>query len=136
MKEKKLKRNTSLFIVFLLLAGVANLLAWAGIPALEALMAEANYLIYTGLLLFWLQSVQARLLKSRTKTWVTGAARMMLLYQLLRVFKYRFAVEPAAMRYAIYLYFVPMTLIPTLFLMTCLRILRETGRDAGMRPCC
>lgn len=130
MKEKKLKRNTCLFIVFLLLAGVANLLAWAGIPALETLMTEANYLIYTGLLLFWLQSVQARLLKSRTKTWVTGAARMMLLYQLLRVFKYRFAVEPAAMRYAIYLYFVPMTLIPTLFLMTCLRILRgnRTGR--------
>ncbi len=49
----------------------------------------------------------------------------MLLYQLLRVFKYRFAVEPAAMRCAVYLYSVPMTLIPTLFLMTCLRIRRE-----------
>ena len=48
MKEKKLKRNTCLFIVFLLLAGVANLLAWTGIPALETLMTEANYLIYTG----------------------------------------------------------------------------------------
>ena len=125
MEEKKINRNTCLFNAFLLLAGVANLLAWVGIPTLETLMTEANYLIYVGLTLFWLQSVQARLLASREKTWVTGAAWMMLLYQLLRVFKYRFAVEPAAMRYAIYLYFVPMTLIPTLFLMTCLHIRRR-----------
>ena len=82
-------------------------------------------------LLFWLRSVQERLLRSRSKAWVVGAARMMLLYQLLRVFKYRFAVEPAVMRYAIYLYFVPMTLIPTLFLMTGLRIRR--GNRAGRR---
>lgn len=124
MAERNTKRNTWLFIAFLLLAGVANTLAYIGIPELEALMTEVNYLVYTGLLLFWLQSVRTRLLPSRTKDWVTGAALMMILYQLLRVFKYRFATEPGAMRYAVYLYFVPMTLIPTFFLLTCLRIRR------------
>ena len=130
MNEKNSGRNTWLFIAFLLLAGVANVLAFTGISELEALMTEVNYLIYIGLLLFWLQSVRARLLPSRAKTWVTGAALMMLLYQLVRVFKYRFAVEAAVRRYAVYLYFVPMTQIPTFFLMTSLRIRRgnRTGR--------
>ncbi len=124
MTERNTRRNTRLFIAFLLLAGAANALSFNGIMPLEALMTGINYLIYTGLLLFWLQSVRARLLPSRTKTWVTGAALMMLLYQLLRVFKYRFAVDAAVMRYEVYLYFVPMAMIPTLFLMTCLRIRR------------
>ena len=128
MKEKKLKRNTCLFIVFLLLAGVANLLAFSGNSEIESLMTEVNYLIYVGLLLFWFQSVRARLLPSRAKSWVMGAALMMLLYQLLRVFKYRYAIAPVVIRYLAYLYFVPMTLISALFLMTCLRIRR------GNRP--
>ncbi len=83
-----------------------------------------------GLLLFWFQSIRARLLPSRTKNWMVCAALLLLFYQLLRVFCYRFAAEPAVMRYLIYLYFIPMTLIPTLFLMTCLRIRR------GNRPSC
>ena len=134
MDRQESKRNTYLFIGFFLLAGVANALSRTGIPALDALMAECNYLIYIGLLLYWLQSVRARLLPSRAKNGITGAALLMLLYQTLRVFKYRFATEPAVMRYLVYLFFVPMTLIPTLFLMTCLRIRRrdrtERRKDA------
>ena len=122
MSDHTTTRRTIFFAAFLLMAGFANLLAFSGNSELESLMTEANYLIYIGLLLFWLRSVRARLLPSRTGTWVTGAALMMLLYQLLRVFKYRFAVEPGAMRYSVYLYFLPMTLIPTLFLMTSLHI--------------
>ncbi len=122
-------RPTCLFVVFLLLAGVMNLLARSKLAVLEALCTGCNYLIYVGLLLEWLLSVRARLLPSRTKNWMVGAAMLLLLYQLLRVFIYRFATEPAAIRYLIYLYFAPMTLIPTLFLMTCLRIHR--GRRGG-----
>ena len=125
------RRNTWLFLGVLLLAGIANSLTFTGILPFEALMTEFNYLAYVSLLLFWIQSVRARLLPSRERGWMLGAAVMMLFYQLLRVFKYRFAVTPAALRYAVYLYFVPMTLIPTLFLMTCLRIRR--GNRPGRR---
>ena len=128
MNDHTITRRTWFFFAFLLLSGMANALSRTGNPGLDALMASCNYLILTGLLLYWFQSVRARLLPSRSKTWVMGAALMMLLYQLLRVFKYRFATEPAMIRHLVYLYFAPMTLIPTLFLMTSLRIHR------GNRP--
>ena len=122
MEEKRTQRNTCLFVAFLLLAGVANLLSRSNIAVLEALCTGCNYLIYVGLLIEWFQSVRARLLPSRTKNWMCGAALLLLLYQLLRVLCYRCATEPAVIRYLIYLFFVPMTLIPTLFLVICLRI--------------
>ena len=128
MSDRKMNRSTWLFAGILLIAGIANLLSRIGIPAFEAGMTALNYLICTGLLLYWAQSVRARLLPSRARLWTVSAALMMLLYQLLRIFKYRFAVETVLLRYTVYLYFVPMTLIPTLFLMTCLCIRR------GNRP--
>ena len=124
MDDPNTKRNTCLFIVFLLLAGVANALTYTRILAFDALMCECSYLIYVGLLLFWIQSVRARLLPSRERAWLIGAALMMLFYLLLRIFKYRFTEEVIPLRYAVYLYFVPMTMIPTFFLIACLRILR------------
>ena len=129
MNDRTLTRRTLIFVVFLLLAGVANVLSMTGNPMLDALMAGCNYLIFVGLLLYWFQSVRARLLPSRAKNRIITAALLMLLYQLLRVFKYRFATEAAATRYLIYLYFAPMTLIPTLFLMTCLRIRRGERQE-------
>ena len=128
VNDRKMKRNSWLFAGVLLLAGIANLLSRYWTPALESLMTVLNYLICTGLLLYWIQSVRARLLPSPARTWTVSAALMMLVYQLLRIFKYRFAVETVLLRYTAYLYFVPMTMIPTLFLMTCLCIRR------GNRP--
>ena len=114
MEDRTAIRRTCLFVAFLLLAGAANLFSRTGNPALDGLMTICNYLIYIGLLLYWCQSVRARLLPSRARNRIVGAALLMVLYQLLRVFKYRMAVEPAAERYAVYLYFTPMTLIPYL----------------------
>ncbi len=128
MNDHTTVRHTCFFVAFLLLAGVANVLSRSGIAVLESLCTGCNYLIYVGLLLYWFQSVRARLLPSRTKDWMIGAALLLLFYQLLRVFAYRFATEPVEVRYLVYLFFVPMTLVPTLFLMTCLRICR------GNRP--
>ncbi len=124
MNGRMITRRTWLFVVFLLLAGVANALSRSGNPVPDALMASCNYLIFIGLLLNWFQSVWERLLPSRAKNRTLGAALLMLLYYLLRVFKYRFTTDPAVSRYLVYLFFVPMVLIPTLFLMTSLRILR------------
>ena len=128
MDERTTRRRTFLFAAFFLLAGVANVFSRIGSSVISALMTGSNYLIYIGLLLYWFQSVRARLLPSRAKRWMMGAALLMLLYQLLRIFRYRFSLEPVVSRYLCYLYFAPMTLIPTLFWMTCLRIRR------GNRP--
>ena len=118
------KKNTSLFLGFLLLAGITNLLARTGIPELDSLLTLINYMIYAGLLLFWIESVRVRLLPDRARTYILGAAFLMLFYMLLRIFKYRMAADNIVLRYTVYAYWIPQMLIPALFLMTCIRIRR------------
>ena len=88
-------------------------------------MSCINYLILTGLLLFWIEAVRFRLLPSAARTATLSAAFFMLLYMFLRIFKYRFAVSIIAQRYAVYAYWVPQMLIPGLFLITCIHISRS-----------
>jgi hypothetical protein len=57
----------------------------------------------------------------------------MLLYMLLRIFKYRFAVKPVVIRYAVYTYFIPQLLIPALFLMTCICIRRGNNEPGNKK---
>ena len=125
----KQNRNTWLFVGFLLLAGIANVLSRVFGPRMDSLMTALNYVILTGLLLFWIQSVRVRLLPSAARTSLLGAAFLMLLYLLIRIFKYRFAVEPSLMRYGVYAYWVPQMLIPALFLVACISICRREKRD-------
>lgn len=116
-------RNTALFIGLLLLAGVCNALQRMKAPFVETLLFCVNFIIYASLLLFWMQSVRARLLPTRARAYVVAAAILMLAYLVLRVFKYRIVGDALTpQRYAVYAYWTPQTLIPTLFLMTCLRI--------------
>ena len=129
----KQNRNTRLFLGLLFLAGAANVLNRIGPPAFDKLMTCINDTIYVGLLLFWIQSVRERLLPSRERGYIIGAAHMMLFYMLLRIFKYRFAMEPLWTRYASYAYWIPMMLIPALFLMTCICIRRGCDESAQKR---
>lgn len=122
---QKQTRSSLLFIGFLLLAGVANLFTRTAFPELDTLMNCVNYLTYIGLLLFWIEAVRVRLLPSAARKSILGAAFLMLLYMLVRIFKYRFAVSIISMRYAVYAYWIPQMLIPALFLMTCIRICRS-----------
>ena len=124
MKERS-ARNIVLFVSLLALAGVCSLLQRSAEPFVSTLLFCGNFLIYAGLLLFWMQSVRARLLPTRARSYILAAAILMLVYLSLRVFKYRVAgADAAAQRYAVYGYWVPQMLIPALFLMTCLRIRR------------
>ncbi len=133
MSAKSDNKNTWLFLAFLLMAGTANLFQRTGTPWLDTLMHCVNDSIYVGLLLFWIESVRTRLLPSAVRTHMICAAVLMLLYMLLRIFKYRFTVEPVLMRYTAYSYWIPQTLIPTLFLMTCICILRGMNKQADAK---
>ena len=132
MKLNKQIKMTWLFIGFLLLGGVCSLLTRTDNLFFSTLMFAANFLIYGGLLLYWVQSVRARLLPTKARSYIITAAVMMVLYLALRAFKYRIAgSEFILSRYAVYAYWIPQVIIPTLFLMTCVRIRRgenEKGR--------
>ena len=113
------------FLGVLTLAGVCNLFTRSRTPFVATLMFCLNFTLYAGLLLFWLRSVQARLLPTKARVYIVAAAVLMLMYLLLRVVKFRVTLNvPAPTRYAAYAYWTPQTLIPALFLMLCLRIRR------------
>lgn len=128
------QKRTGLFLGVLLFAGVCNMFTRTKIPFLNTLMFCLNFLLCAGLLLYWMQSVRARLLPTKARGYIVAAVVLMLGYLILRIFKYRIvtdAVIPA--RYAVYAYWMPQLLIPALFCMTCIRVRRgdqERGDEA------
>lgn len=89
-----------------------------------------NLASYGFLLLFWVRSVQQRLLPGRKRSYMIAATLCAVAMLLLRSIKYRMidGMSFEMLRYAWYLYYVPMTLMPALFLMTCIRI--ERGENS------
>lgn len=130
MKTSNQTKRTWIFAGFFLLAGVCYLFNRTSITWLNTLLFSANFAIYAGLILFWVQSVRVRLLPTRMRSYILWAAALMLLALILRVFRYRIVTEGTVpSRYAGYAYWLYTLLIPTLFLMTALRIWQgdETG---------
>ncbi len=129
---------TSRYVTFFLLAGICNMLTRVHIALFSSTMFCLNYAIYVGLLMFWMNSVRLRLLPTRSRSYILAAGVGMLFNLSVRTFKYR-AVPGAYMisRYLDYSYWIPMTLIPVMFLMTAIRAQRGNeaegrGREALM----
>ena len=125
------KRNLLLFVGLLLLAGLFHIIEHTihdisalGEPhyAVVTLFFCLELVIYTVLIIFWIQSVHTRLLPSRARNYMVIVALLMIFYLVLRAYKYRIAGEDAGLRLSWYAYYIPMTFIPALFLMVCIRI--------------
>ncbi len=138
MRAGRSNRNHLIFIGLLLLAGVLHVVEdWLhNVPApnysLVTLCFCLGFTIYASLLLVWIRSVHSRLLPAKPRVYLIAMALLMLFYLCLRVFRYRVAVSAAALRLSWYAFYLPMTVIPALFWMLCLRIGRgeaRKGRD-------
>ena len=129
MKERLARsRPVALYILGLLLAGVCNVLCASENLLLGTVSYCLNYMVYTALLLFWIQSVRTRLLPSRAKTYILAAAMCMFLLLFLRSWKYRGTeLNTTAERYGWYAYYPPFVMMVTLFCMCCLRFSRLSG---------
>ena len=116
--KQNTKRNTLVFVAFLLLAGVFHVIE--DTPFFLSTVAFcADFLIYTGLILFWTLSVRERLLPSRAKTYIIASALLLLLFFFLRCLKYRvFIFSAASARMCWYCFYIFIVLVPTLFLMS------------------
>ncbi len=132
MKEGKALRrqikDTLLFLGFFLLAGFLHSTDPDPNYFLVSASCCAEYLIYAGLILFWVHSVRQRLLPTRAKGYLLAAACLMLLFIAAQFTKYRVSVTPGMARYCWYVYYLPIILIPTLFLMTCFSLVRGSDR--------
>ncbi len=122
MQGSNAKRNTLIFVGFLLLAGVFHLIE-GGVKGYQSTVAFCSaFLIYTGLILFWTMSVRARLLPSRTKNYMITAALLLLMLLFARAIKYRVAIHAVTLaRLCWYAYYIPIVLVPTLFLISTVR---------------
>ncbi|WP_034449014.1 hypothetical protein [Butyrivibrio sp. AE2032] len=119
MRLIKQHKTSSLFLAFLLLAGICNLLTRSENMLLSSLMFCLNASILIALVVFWMQTVMTRILPSRARNYIITAGFSMILYLLLRIFKYRVIVNSVVMnRFAGYAYYVPLLLLPTLLLAT------------------
>lgn len=123
---KNQKKRTCVFVAVLAMAGVLHLFEIKGSLFQQTVFFCLVSSIYLGLLFFWALSVSRRLLPSRSRSYVLIAAGLMVFYILVRAFKYRIAAgQNTMMRIAWYHYYIPLLMIPTLFLMSCLRFYRS-----------
>ena len=128
MKKEKTRVATILFLLGILIAGIANAfskqlmktyVADVSAPAITPFFSTAlfcvNLFLYLILLVFWIHSVQRRLLRDRARNYLISAACCAVAMLVLRSIKYRLIDEWAldAARYLWYLYYLPMILLPT-----------------------
>ena len=128
------RRNTLVFLGFLAAAGIGHVIEKMPNLALGTLFFCVDHLIYTGLLIFWAQSIRARLLPSREKEYVLGAVSLMLLFLFLRACRYRLLDEfELGKRLCWYGFYLPITIVPTLFLMCSIRFRRDVKQGMDER---
>lgn len=123
------KVRTWLFLGLLLLAGITYLFTRTYISIVDTFMFCANFIIYIGLLFSWTYSVRIRLLPTRARGYILAASVLMVMVLLVRFLRYRVLLEVVSSRYTDYAINIPLVLIPTLFLMTCIRIHRGEGDE-------
>ena len=137
-KTLRLRRSILLFVAGFLLAGILHVMdnmantalyyvtepAASALPAFSSTVLFAlNLLIYCALIFWWMQSLYERLLPSTGRICTIAAAVLMLVFLLIRSAKYRLAGDDALLRHIFwYAYYVPLTGIAGLFLVTCLSI--------------
>ena len=78
-----------------------------------------DLMIYSGLILHFVQSVLRRLLPSPARTYMIASGILMEFFLLVRTLSHRIVQwSPPIKRHCWYLYYVPIILVPTLFLMS------------------
>ena len=134
MRTNSQRRNTVWFIGSLLLGGIFHYFDPTENLALNSFLFCGRYAVFSGLVLFWIQSVRSRLLPTRVRTYMVAAGILMLSLLALQVFSNRIVGDAAAAaevnRYSKYAYWIPQTLNPALFLAACVRICRGSREKA------
>lgn len=111
VKLNKRKCCTAFFVMVLLLATVALRVTRHQHPVSAALPLLQNA-IYIGLFIAWGISVRKRVMQIQARKLLTIITGLILLWFVIRMFKYEYVTEPILLRYLWYLYYLPMLFIP------------------------
>ncbi|MGM9536875.1 MAG: histidine kinase N-terminal 7TM domain-containing protein [Candidatus Onthomonas sp.] len=114
--------------VLILLVGFTRL-------TLQGMICSYNGLIFAlfaAAILIWICQLQRRLLQDDVRRNLIAAALLMIFWMLLRTVKYTFLPSPHfAERYAWYLYYIPMLLIPLLMFLSVLHVGRTPDQTVS-----
>ena len=121
-----------------LCVGVAVLLHYVSFtnPYLQSVCHLLRPFIYIGLYLIWAVSFQKRIIQKEPRRCLIMIAAMMVFWMLIRMCKFEIPYEmPTALRYAWYLYYIPMVLLPTVSLYLAFYIRQPENYKLPKRRC-
>ena len=119
----KTKLATVIFVLGIIAAGVFHMCERSQNPYFSTFCFCASISIYFSLLLFWIQSVRKRILPSKSRTYIIGAAVFIVFILFVRSVRYRiFDYEDLMQRYTWYLYYVALIMIVAMFLLSCISL--------------
>lgn len=94
----------------------------------------ADLMLYFGLILHWVQSVRRRLLPSPARTDMIASGLLMEFFLFVRTVSYRIVQwSPPLERYCWYIYYIPIILVPTLFLMSSFYFGNRSGQHNRLK---
>ena len=121
-----------------LCVGVAVLLHYVSFanPYLQSVCHLLRPFIYIGLYLVWAVSFQKRIIQKEARRCLIMIAAMIVFWMLIRMCKFEIPYEmPTALRYAWYLYYIPMVLLPTVSLYLAFYIRQPENYKLPERRC-
>lgn len=113
-------KRALLFVCLLLVGGICHVAdSIADHYFISTWMFCADLMIYSGLILYWVHSVRRRLLPSPARSYMVASGLLMEFFIVLRTVSYRIVQWSIPInRHCWYLYYVPIILVPTLFVMS------------------
>lgn len=119
----KTKLATVIFVLGIIAAGVFHMCERSQNAYFSTFCFCASISIYFSLLLFWIQSVRKRILPSKSRTYIIGAAVFIVFILFVRSIRFRvFDYDDLMQRYTWYLYYVLLIMIVAMFLLTCISL--------------
>ena len=126
---KKTRRNTRIVLALVLLSGILHSFQAYLPPFFDTLIYTIRYTLHTGILLYWLQSVRHRLVRSTSRTALLMAGCLLIAMEVISCCKYRFMDYDREVEILLwYLYYVPMLMVTTLFFLAGLSFLESDRR--------
>ena len=118
MQQTRFRHHTGVFCAVLAFCGCLNLIQYHFLDLIGCVLFCISFCLEFGLIAYWTQSALYRLLTSRARVHIGWASAMMLFLTLLRTLRYRIFCQSILLsRLLWYAYYIPLIMMPTLFLM-------------------
>ncbi len=128
-RTKRINSNAAVILLIAVAAACLPLSRSIGADFFDKLLNFIRSFIYIGLFAAWGVSIRKRVMQPAVRRYLTAVSLLMVLWLVIRDFKWRFVTDPDIIRKLWYSYYIPMILIPLLALFVSMHL----GRTADHR---